>query len=465
MTLALRPYQIDLIERTRAAMRSGVRRVLIQAPTGAGKTVLIAQMIAGAAAKDKRAYFIVHRRELVQQSAATLMDSAGVVPGIVAAGTGSDYANPVQVCMVQSLARRLQHLAPPDLLIFDEAHHNAAKTWSDITDAWPGAVRIGLTATPIRLDGKGLRKYFDEIVLGPSIRTLIDEGFLSDFRIYAPNKPDLSGVHTVAGDYNPSELADVLEKSTIVGDALAEYQRRAAGKRALVFAWSLDASRAIAARFSAAWIASEHVDGDTPRDKRDAAMARFRAGETLVLCNVGLFGEGVDVPALECVIMMRPTKSLGMYMQQVGRALRPCAGKTHAIILDHAGNVHHHGMPDEERAWTLDGVEKRASKTTTKECPACFATVKISAQVCPYCGFSFAAAKKPREMEHTDGELVELDAVATRAKKTRELKNARTLPDLIRLGISRGYKYPIQWANHVFRERGNFVVQQKWRRG
>src|SRR5580704_10004021 len=225
MPLTLRPYQHDLIDRARQAMRHGARRVLIQAPTGAGKTALVAQMLASAAQRGKRAWFCVHRRELVDQSVTTFVEAADIHTGIVAAGYPATPGAPVHVCSVPSLSRRCHSLATPDLLVFDEAHHLASGTWSQLAEAYPSAHHIGLTATPQRLDGRGLGPYFDVLLQGPTTAELIAQGYLSPYRFYAPSAgPTLDGVHRVAGDYNRAELDTAMQESTVVGDAVSHYR-------------------------------------------------------------------------------------------------------------------------------------------------------------------------------------------------------------------------------------------------
>ncbi len=453
MTLRLRGYQSDLIEQARGYIREGANSILIQAPTGSGKTVLVAKMLKNAAERGYRAWFCVHRRELIAQSVVTLSQSAGIEAGIVAAGFPQDRSMPIQVCSIATLRHRRKQLRAPSLVIFDEAHHLAAKSWADIFAAYPGAVHIGLTATPERLDGTGLGKWFKHLIVGPSVSQLIEQGYLSNYRLFAPPPPDLAGVHVIAGDYNKRELSAAMSRSTVTGDVITHYRKYAPGKRMVLFAWSIEASKELAARFNTAGIQAEHVDGDTDNATRDLAMARFRDGKTLVLTNVDLFGEGVDVPAIEAVALLRPTQSLTLYLQQVGRGLRPAIGKERAIILDHAGNCRRFGMPDDARHWTLDG--RRDGKIANdaapiKQCPMCYAVMTVSVDVCKHCGYKFQVVS--REINEVDGELEEVKILA-REERMRQQNEARTLDDLIKIGKLRKYKRPKQWAEHVFNAR------------
>lgn len=454
MTLALRPYQVDLYEQARERLRSGVRRLMIQLPTGGGKTVLVAQMLANAASKGYRAWFNVHRRELVKQSVMTMTESAGLSLGIVAAGFPGNRHEAIQVCSIGTLARRLDLLPAPTLMVWDEAHHLAAASWAAIMAKFPNVVHIGLSATPERLDGRGLNAYFDEMICGPTVRELIEGDWLSDYKLYAPQGADLSGVHTVAGDYNKKELAAAMAKSRVVGDALSHYNRYAAGKRAILFAWSIEASIDIVRQFNAAGVPAEHVDGETDDVTRDNAIQNFKAGRTLVLSNVNLFSEGFDVPAVEAVFDLAPTKSLAMYLQRCGRALRPAAGKDIALLFDHANNSKMHGLPDDERRWTLNGRVTKARKSDgppVKQCPLCFAQVPAAAPVCRHCNYKFETQQ--REIEQVDGELVELSKEERRKVQLKEQAAAKSVDDLVRIATLRGYKNPRKWAEHVYASR------------
>lgn len=449
----LRPYQTALIDAARAHLMAGRRRVLIQAPTGAGKTALTAYMLGQSAARGRRSWFIVHRRELILQSHRAFR-AAGIKAGIVGAGFPTDRRALVQIAGIQTLARRHRTMYEPDIIVWDEAHHIAAAQWSQIHKAYD-CHHIGLSATPTRLDGTGLGEWFDEIVQGPSVADLIADGWLSPFRLFAPSRPDLSGVRSRAGDYARDGLQEAVDKPSITGDAVSHYRRLADGRRAVAFAVSVEHSRHIAAAFAASGIRAAHVDGATPAAERDETMRSFSEGRVRVLCNVDLFGEGVDVPGIECAILLRPTQSLSLYLQQVGRALRPAPGKAEAIILDHAGNALRHGLPDEPRQWSLEGERKSrrqrdAEDTPVKHCPACFRVVPTATRACP-CGHDFAPTI--RDVKVVDGVLQEMHHSALRRDRAREQGKAQTLDDLIRLGVMRGYKNPAAWARYVYNAR------------
>ena len=452
MTFVLRPRQTELLNEVRRHIAEGKKRILIQAPTGFGKTVIGAKILEGAAQKGNRAFFIVHRRELIRQSYQTLAQSSDISMGVVAAGFQDKRHSQTQICSVQTLGNRLHLIPPPALVLWDECHHIAAASYRRVFAEYPGAVHIGLTATPRRLDGRGLDDFFDVMVPGPSISTLIGEGWLCDYALYAPSHADLTGVRSLGGDYHKGDLDAAMRGSSVTGDAVREYRRHADGKRAIAFVWSIEASIDMARRFNEAGVPAEHVDGTTDELIRDAAMQRFIAGETLVLCNVDLYSEGVDVPAVECIIMLQPTKSLTRYMQQIGRSLRVQAGKDRATILDHAGNSEQHGLPDDEREWTLEGVKKKAKKAEApgiKMCPECLRYVQSVARQCRYCGFRFVV--QFRDIDEVEGELAAVDAEQVRRDRKAEIWSAKTEADLHALAKARGYKHG--WVKHIMQSR------------
>lgn len=438
--IVLRPYQQAAIDEARLAYRNGHRAVLFQLPTGGGKTITASTVVHGAASKGNVTWWLTHRRELAGQASRTFHD-LGIPHGTVQAGHVSNPTACVQVASIQTIVRRLEALPPPDLIVFDEAHHLGAASWEAIFDRFPRARVLGLTATPWRLDGQGLGRWFSHMVRGPNTAELIDEGSLSTFRLFAPATPDLSDVATTAGDYQRGALAKAMDKPQIVGDAIGHYTRLCPGKRAVVFAAGVENSKHIAAQFNAAGIAAEHVDGSMGNDLRDAAVDRFRRGETLILSNADLFGEGFDVPAIEAAILLRPTKSLSLHLQQVGRALRPCEGKAEAIILDHAGNSLRHGLPDDVRDWTLDDRERRKKATTTdvpvRQCKECFYVYR-PAPKCPQCGFATPATA--REIEQVEGTLTEFKRAVENRQRKRAEGDCRTLDDWQALARERGYK-------------------------
>jgi DNA repair protein RadD len=468
--LTLRDYQQDLIDRTRAALREH-RRVLTQAPTGAGKTVLASYMAGGAGARGVPTFFMCHRAELVRGTAATF-GRWGIGHGIVAAGHPIDLGHAVQVCSIDTVRHRVARLPTPGLVIWDEAHHIAAASWGGLMSAWPDARHVGLSATPWRSDGTGLGDFFDDLVLGPSTADLIARGALSPFVVYAPDIPDMKGVRRQGGDYAAGGAAQVMQRPKIVGDIVAHWRHRAAGLRTVGFACTVAHSRAMVDAFLAAGIPAAHLDGDTPAADRARIVQAFADGDVLVLWNVSLFGEGFDLSAvagrdvtIDAVIQARPTQSLALHLQQVGRALRPAAGKR-AVILDHAGNAHRHGLPDDPREWSLVGGLKRQAANDggpppPVTCSGCFGQIRRPLpDACPYCAHPLEA-QRAQDIKAAEGQLVEIDAArrkaleAQRAKEKRRLElaeqaAAKTLGELIALAQRRGYRNPTIWATKTW---------------
>jgi superfamily II DNA or RNA helicase len=454
MSFQLRQYQTDIIDDTRTHFKNGIRSVALQLPTGAGKTCLAAKMLDTSASRGFNSWFIVHRRELVKQTILAFSDIGIKKFGVVAAGFSMAKGFPIQICSIQTLMHRHTHLKRPSFMVWDEFHHLGAKTWAKIYSCYPKAYHIGLSATPRRLDGQGLSKFFDVMVQGPSMNWLIENEYLIPYKIYAPSSINVVGVHTQMGDFQKAELAAVADKPSITGDAIKHYRKHADGKRAVVFCVSIEHSKHVVSQFNQAGIRAEHVDGETPTEERDLSIRRFTNGEIKILSNVELFGEGFNLPSLEAVIMLRPTMSIGNYLQQCGRVLRPSPGKTHAVILDHAGNCERHGLPDEEREWNLDGIEGRrigVSSVSVKICSRCYAAQFTGNPICKFCGFQFAV--ESRQVDQKDGELVEVDQAAIRKQRLIAQGRCKTKEELVAEGVRRGYKKPQAWAQFVFQAR------------
>jgi superfamily II DNA or RNA helicase len=394
----LRDYQDADVNRIRDAFARGRRRVVYQAPTGCGKTVLFVYVAGQSVALGRPVAIVVHRIELVDQTCEALAE-AGIEYGVVANGFRENPAALVQVCMVRTLANRSERLKDVGLLVLDEAHHVVASTWAALLAAAPNARVLGTTATPMRLDGKGLGAAFDELIVGPSVRELIDGGWLSRFAIFAPapeRAVDLKGLRTVAGDYALGPLADRMSSDVIFEDVIKEFDKHLRNRSALAFCPTLDHSCATARMFRANGVNAVHLDGDTPAGERRETIARL-GREPLVITNCGLISEGLNVPVVGGIIMLRPTKSLGLYLQQIGRALRPAPGKDRAIVLDHASNVFRHGFPDTPREWSLADRPKQRGEAPVKRCASCGALIPASARECPECGAAQPPQKeKPR---------------------------------------------------------------------
>jgi superfamily II DNA or RNA helicase len=442
------------MEAVSAPYRAGQRRVLLRAETGFGKTVVASQMFRSAAERSFRSIFIVHRRELLEQ-ASRAFTANGVEHGIIAAGVTPCPEPLVQIATIGTLARQVRNIKPPRFVCFDECHHLPAPGWSSIQDAFPDAFHLGLSATPRRLDGQGLRDHFDVMVSGPSVRWLQQRGHLSDCRHISPGSTlDLTGVRTRLGDYHKGDLSIAVDRSSIDHDGVEAYLRYARGKRALAFANSLEQSRRVVDLFNLAGIPAEHVDGKKPAAERDAAIARFECGQTLVLSNVDLFSEGFDVPVIEAVVMFRPTKSLGLYRQMIGRALRVAVGKPFAIVLDLVGNYTRHGLVEDERRWSLDAPPSEPEDHSGSVCAAC-AVVAEHCGPCAFCG----APPKPFRRDDLELwlDLVRQPGLASRLRSMRRHELLKWADDERKLRIAAlalGFKSGWAWHRQVERQQG-----------
>lgn len=444
--LILRDYQQKGIDTIRDALRLH-NSVIYVLPTGGGKTALASVMAGGAADKGKRCLFLVHRRELLSQTqdAFTL---AGIHYGTIQAGKPIDPLAMVQIGSIQTVMRRLERLQRPDFLIIDECHHARAKSWYKVIQ-WAGCKTVGLTATPCRLDGKGLREVFDEIVMGPKPAELIKAGWLSDYRAYAPFAVDASGIHIRAKDFKAEELETLMSKGTITGDVIEHYKRIVPGKQAIVYSPTIKHALHVSQLFSNAGIPSACIYGDMSTRERDRIIRDFRQNDICVVTNVDIVGEGFDMPSVHAVLFLRHTMSLSLYLQQAGRIFH---SETEATILDFVGNIRRHGFPDQDREWSLDGVQKPHKEmdkkhVLVKQCPACYAVMFQSAEFCTFCGAVFET--KERVINEVDGELVELDRKAQQKMRHRQTGQARSFKELVDLAKERGYEHPYGWAKHL----------------
>jgi superfamily II DNA or RNA helicase len=458
----LRPYQSAGVDALRQSFRNGKTAPIYTLPTGGGKTLVFSYITRNAVNHGHRVLILVHRQELLRQSSATL--SRWGVPHGVIAPRHPMTGQMVQVASVYTAARRVHRIAAPNLIIIDEAHHVVAGTWQKIIEAFPRAKILGVTATPSRLDGRGLGRHvggvFDDIVIGPTISELIEGGYLVKPRVFAsPRHLNLEGVHTRGGDFAADDLTRVMSQREIIGDAVAHYARLCPGKPAIAFCTSIEHAKAVTAQFAAGGWRARRIDGTMPDEERTGIVAALAEGDLDVMVSVDLVSEGFDVPACTAAILLRPTQSESLFLQQVGRALRPAPGKDCAYILDHAGNVARHGLPQEEREWTLDGRRAREAAPELKQCPNCFAMLPRAASECPECEHFFGepeagGAGERSQPEQVAGELIELtpEIIARRREEQRrEVNGARTREELLRIARQRGYN--MRWVDHILAAR------------
>jgi DNA repair protein RadD len=420
-----------------------------------------------------RVLFLAHRRELILQTSRKLYE-VGIDHGILLPGYPVRLHEPVQIASVATLharAVRSNSIEMPaaDLVIVDEAHHVRARTYTCILEAYPRAIVVGLTATPCRGDGRGLGNAFDALIECPSVPELIEGGFLVPTKVYAPTTPDLRGVKVERGDYVESQLASRMDDAKLIGDVVGHWLRLAEGRQTVAFAAGVAHSIHIRDEFRRAGVMAEHIDGKTPTDERDAILSRLSAGRIEVLCNAMVLTEGWDQPSVSCLVLARPTKSLGLYRQMVGRVLRPAPGKADALILDHAGATFAHGFAEDPIEWTLSEDERATNKThatrgmsaasTLTSCPECKA-VRFAGKPCGACGWR--PQERAKAIVVTDGELghVQRDRSVRTNTYTFEEK-ARFHRQLLWIAREKGYKPT--WAAVKHKERfGHWPAASRW---
>ena len=451
-----RGYQLRAVDELREAIRRHKSAVYVL-PTGGGKTLVAGLIAQRVTERSGQVMLVVHRRELVKQAVDTLTELVpGLALGVEAPGWPSMPWAPLQICMVQSMVRRA-HVARmrPSIVIWDEAHHVRAATWERAMSWWPSVAHLGLTATPERLDGKGLGAHFGAMVEGPSIQRLVADDWLAPCRtLTVPSSLDLSGLtRNKRGEYG----AAIGQRITagVIADAADAYARYASGRQAIFFGVNRDHSRRVVERLKADGVKAAHVDGEDHAARRDRIMAEFRDGAIQVVGNCDLVSEGFDAPGCSAIIMGSPTRSITRYLQMAGRAMRPGPGKQ-ALILDLAGISYELGLPDEPREWTLEDGEvsaRRKSEAKPRECPECH--TMYYGRKCPECAY---VSPLP-EVEETRTDLVKATGRPEptgkrpnrRSDLWQELATARRQPDVRAaveaIGKRRGYKDG--WAGHI----------------
>jgi len=466
----LRQYQASVIEAVRDAYRQGYRKILIQLPTGGGKSIIFSKMISSADAKRSETLFLVHRRELVKQ-ASQHMTNESVEHGIIMSGEVPNLSHHTQMASVQTLwARAVKrariNLPKSDLLVVDEAHHVGSKTYDHLFEFYDESFIIGVTATPTRKGGKGLGHYFDCLILardhGASVRQLMDAGFLAEASYMVPEVPDLAGIPSRGGDWVEEQLGTVMNDAKLVGNIVEHYQEHAANRKMVVFAVNVAHSRAITNMFNAAGISAAHVDGKTHLEERDQIVADFAIGKYKILSNCEVFTEGVDMPDVDGVIMAKPTKSLRVYLQMGGRGLRPKSNGGDCLIMDHTGNVLRHGPLDEEHDWSLNENENISERDAKKKeddgvkdepkdfiCSNC-GNIFRKQDVCPKCGTPLS--HHAEDVETARGKLVGLPKTKKPKKKEATQEEKQSWYSMFLLhAAEKGYKSG--WAYHKYQDK------------
>lgn len=481
--ISLRNYQDKCVEGIRVCFRKAIKAVLLVLPTGGGKTVVFTYMAQRLNFNQKKVIILVHRVELLRQTSAAL-SKFDVEHGMINPQYTPNLLHNVQVASVQTIIRRLNYFAAaswiPDAIIADEAHHATSTSWRKIIDTFktlnPDLKVIGVTATPSRGDGQGLGVsvggMFEDMVLGPSTAWLIDQGFLVKPKVFGPpEKIDRSNLKASNGDYRKDDLANLVDKPKITGDAVSHYRELCDGVPAIVFCVNVAHAEHVARQFQQAGYRFYAIDGTTDDDIRKTLIDGLADGSVQGLTSCDLISEGTDIPRATCAIKLRPTKSKGLNTQQDGRVLRPvyapgydletregrlaaiaASEKPYAYILDHVGNTDEHGLPYEDQEHSLDGEIKsnrgknQEATIRVQTCLSCFACHE-PAPVCPECGHIYEV--KDNTPKQVEGNLMEITEETRRKKIAKqEVGRSQTLEDLLRIGAERGYAE--NWAHIQF---------------
>lgn len=426
--MELRPYQLDLVNNARTALAEGNHAVCCVLGCGGGKSVIQGTIAAMATIRKNNVLFLVHRKELCQQITGTFT------------ACDVDFSK-CSVMMVQTACRRLGKLNKPALIIVDECHHALSNSYLKVLKYFPKALVLGFTATPQRLGTGGLGEVFDKLIESVSTKWLIEHHYLAPYHYYGVQLADATKLHTKHGDYDKAEVEELMNRSAIFGSAVENWLKLAKDKKTIVYCSSIETSKKTVKAFQDAGVMAVHLDGTTAKAERDRVVSEFRSGKIKVLSNVDLFGEGFDVPDCEAVVLLRPTKSLTLHVQQSMRSMRynPSNPDKVAIILDHVGNYRLHGLPDDEREWTLEAkTKKKQDEAPIKNCPQCFSVVPKQANKCPYCGCEF----KTQAIERQDKPVVDdvfLKMITWYPKDA--YKSAKSFEELRYFQQQRGYNF------------------------
>ncbi|MDW3879882.1 DEAD/DEAH box helicase [Staphylococcus saprophyticus] len=432
-------YQLDLVDKARHLLLKN-QGVLIQSPPGSGKSVMIAEVVKKAVEKGGHILFIVHRKELIMQITHTLT------------AHGVDL-NHVDILSEKRARNILHELKTPTIILTDETHHSRAKTYTEIYEYFPKALRLGFTATPWRSNGKGFTDIYNEMIEGPSVEWLINNNRLADYDYKSIVMADNTKLKkSSTGDYTKKSMDEAIPKA-IYGDIVGNYKKYANGQKTILYAHSVEASKDIAQEFQAQGINAVHADSNTKNLEREQIMNDFRNGTIKVLCNVDLISEGFDVPDCTCVILARPTDSLVLFMQQAMRSMRYQPGKK-ALIIDHVGNYARHGLPDTHHDWKkyFKGFKKNRNKQSDDEvvgltsCDECFAVYDNSLPSCPECGHTNETQSNKSDLEKINAELTDIkpfkvDYTLKRySKENTSQSDLKTLEDYYLYAKANNYK-------------------------
>jgi superfamily II DNA or RNA helicase len=471
--MKLRKYQIDAITGVREQFYAGRKRVILVSPTGSGKSLIFSTIAKNIVTKEKRALILVHRHQLLKQASESLT-GMGIRHDLFKGGSGKHchlMKERVMVASIQSYVKYCSKLPEFDLIIIDESHRSCSGSYRQVFDSFRGAYFLGVTATPKRLDGQPLGDLYEAMVHGPTTKELIDQGYLSPYRAFIGVPPDLSGVKRTMGDYNLSDLSDAMKDKRIVGDCIKSYREHSNGLPAIAFCVNIAHATETAEQFRVAGYNAIHVEGNHSKDYISEGLAGLASGKYHVICSCDLISEGVDVPVVTTAILLRPTMSIAMARQQIGRIMRPVYAKDmsldtieqrkeaiakgtkpYAVILDHAGVLATHGLPDSDVVWSLEDETKKKSKGEKSagagliRCE-CQAKYPAALRACPRCGKAKPVVEGGIDM--VDGEMLEItEQLKQQFNESAAIKawEMKTKKSLEKQALDKGYKSG--WVYH-----------------
>lgn len=452
MTIELREYQINAIEKIKESYRQGKNSPCLMMPTGGGKTICFSKIAESASVNNKRVIIVVHRSELLYQ-ASNKLTQFSIKHGKISPEFTPAYYELIQIASIDTLIRRLDFIQNPDLIIIDEAHHLLKDNkWGKVVKKFPSAKILGVTATPARTNGDGLgiksKGFFDDLIIGSSVSELTDLGYLCPAEYYAPPiHIDFSRIKIKLGDYDSKGLSAETNKPNITGDAIKHYIKYSSNLPAIAFCVDRKHAKDVANQFNLAGICSEFIDGTLSSSDRKLKIEGLTNGRIKVLTSVNLISEGTDIPVVNTAILLRKTRSLSLHLQMIGRVLRPHPDKNKAIIIDHVGNTFEHGFADSEHIWSLEGKQKKRNDIKGKpitQCEYCYRVYhSIKSNICPYCKEQRPTREK--KISYSDEELIKVTD-EFKNQKNIDIKNAKSIDDLKNIALKYGYKPG--WVEH-----------------
>jgi superfamily II DNA or RNA helicase len=450
------PHQESAVNEIQKAWSQEIKSICVQGATGSGKSRIIRTIVDWYRKDKKIIYIIAHRKNLVQQLSNEISE-IGIKHGIIK--SGSPYVRyRIQVASLQTIVRR-HNIPEPDIIIIDEFHHCKCKSYMNLIEKWSNAKTLGLTATPARTDGSPLNDVCKKLIIGPPTKKLINDGFLVDYEYYAPDNISMNGVHKRMGEFVQSEVLARVDKRKITGCAIEHYKKYADRMPAIASCVNIIHSEHVAQEFRNAGYKAIAIHSKMDDKEINRSITGLRSGTIEILCQCDLLGEGVDIKGAVALIGLRPTNSLVIFLQHIGRVLRIAPGKEKAIILDHVGNWERFGLPDDEREWSLDGIVKRKKgELDHKRCPDCIRPVPKTTRKCPFCGHLWTETAEQAKQgipEQQEGQLINVkDHQQNQKLRIMIARGASTLKEAIAIAKNHGVTHRHAWYiwTHVLKK-------------